>query len=216
MPPPGQMSEAGHQVEVIYLDTNDQALIRRFSETRRKHPLGDLSIVDALETEKHLLEPLRIVATRLIDTSALTVHELKRQIQGYIDQAHSSETLNVILLSFGYKYGVPLEADLMFDARFLPNPYFVTELKRKTGLDQEVFDYVTSCEHTQVLLNHIEELLAFSIPLFNYEGKSYLTIAIGCTGGKHRSVSLVRALEKFLGTKMPEYHVAVRHRDIEK
>ena len=168
----------------------------------------------ALEREKELLSPLRAQATTLIDTSTMTVHELKHRVQTFEDAASDKRTLSVTLMSFGFKYGVPLEADLVFDARFLPNPYFIENLKPKTGLDDEVFDYVMGFEESGKLLDHLESLLMFSLPLFEREGKTYLTVAVGCTGGKHRSISMVEALNAFFKEKMPDYLVFVRHRDI--
>ncbi len=208
------LKEAGHRLEIVFLEARDEILIRRFSETRRRHPLAGVDIRVALEREKELLSPLRAQATTLIDTSTMTVHELKHRVQTFEDAASDKRTLSVTLMSFGFKYGVPLEADLVFDARFLPNPYFIENLKPKTGLDDEVFDYVMGFEESGKLLDHLESLLMFSLPLFEREGKTYLTVAVGCTGGKHRSISMVEALNAFFKEKMPDYLVFVRHRDI--
>jgi len=210
------MKTIGLEMEVLYLEASVGELIRRFSETRRRHPLAGVDIRAALKREKELLSPFRENATRIIDSSQMTVHELKRQIQNYIDSATDTHNLSITLMSFGFKYGVPLEADLMYDVRFLPNPHFIPDLRPKTGKDDEVFDYVMQFEESQTTEKKIQEFLEFSIPLFEKEGKTYLVAAIGCTGGKHRSVTLVRAVEKFMQKNMPDYSVNIRHRDIEK
>jgi len=210
------MKTIGLEMEVLYLEASVGELIRRFSETRRRHPLAGVDIRAALKREKELLSPFRENATRIIDSSQMTVHELKRQIQNYIDSATDTHNLSITLMSFGFKYGVPLEADLMYDVRFLPNPHFIPDLRPKTGKDEEVYDYVMQFEESQTTEKKIQEFLEFSIPLFEKEGKTYLVAAIGCTGGKHRSVTLVRAVEKFMQKNMPDYSVNIRHRDIEK
>ncbi len=209
-----QVRDAGHRIEILYLEARTEVLIRRFSETRRKHPLAGMDVRAALEREKELLAEFRLEATHLIDTSTMSVHDLKRQIYEQMEMDPDKETLSVTLLSFGYKYGVPLEADLMFDVRCLPNPYFVAELKTRTGLDDEVFDYVMKFEESEKMLESIQSFLEFSIPLFAREGKMYLTVAIGCTGGKHRSISFVRALKRFMDETMSGYTVMIRHRDL--
>lgn len=210
------MQEIGIEMEVLYLEAGDGVLVRRFSETRRRHPLAGVDIMAALKREKELLSPFRENATRIIDSSHMTVHELKRQIHGFIDSAAESHSLSITLMSFGFKYGVPLEADLMYDVRFLPNPHFVEELRPKTGKDEDVYNYVMQSEESNITKNKMQDFLKFSVPLFEREGKTYLVVAIGCTGGKHRSVSLVRAMEKFMLENMPDYSVSVRHRDIDK
>lgn len=208
--------QAGHRIEVIYLEASEETLIRRFSETRRRHPLGGADIPAALAKERELLAPLRLMAQHIIDSTPMSVHELKREIQHRFASITDTRSLSVTLLSFGFKHGLPLEADLVFDVRFLPNPHFVPELQHKTGMDREVYEYVTNDEQTRTLLDKLEDLLGFVIPLFDEEGKTYVTVAIGCTGGKHRSVSVVRALHDFIASRMPEYLVSMRHRDIRR
>jgi len=208
--------EAGHTIEILYLEARDDVLIRRFSETRRRHPLHGLDIGRALALEKELLAPLRAAATTVLDTSEMTIHDLKKQIHALIDRSSDASPLTVTLMSFGFKYGVPLEADLVFDARFLPNPYFVPALNPLTGLDQDVYDYVMSAPEAAELVGRLEDFLRFSLPLYEKEGKAYLTVAVGCTGGRHRSVAAVRALGEFVGRELPRYALSLRHRDKDK
>lgn len=210
------VKKAGHSVEVIFLEASDEVLVRRFSETRRRHPLAGVDIRAALEQENELLSNIRNEAAEIIDSSVITVHQLKQRIFNFIDVGRDTCHLSITLFSFGFKYGVPLEADLMFDVRCLPNPYFVKELRGKTGLDREVYDYVFSFPESRQMLVQLQSFLGFSLPLFNKEGKTYLTAAVGCTGGKHRSISMVRALERYMGEKLPSYAVFVRHRDINR
>lgn len=207
------LKAAGNQVQVLFLDADDQYLIRRFSETRRQHPMalnGDLQ--GAIAEERQVLAPVRNIATKLIDTSGLTIHQLRKYIRELTSQNSSDSLMAISIFSFGFKNGMPAQADLIFDARFLPNPYFIPELSQHSGLDQDVFDYVMKFPETQEFLNHLEGLLAFLIPQYIKEGKSYLTIGIGCTGGKHRSVSIVRALNSLLNKR--GYQTVMRHRDL--
>jgi UPF0042 nucleotide-binding protein len=210
------LKQLGHHIEVIYLEAGEESLIRRFSETRRRHPLGGVDIQASLTSERTMLAPLRQAAQHIIDTSTMSVHDLKREIQHRFVTIEDTRSLSLTLLSFGYKYGLPLESDLVIDVRFLPNPHFVPELRPRTGADNAVYEYVMNKEPSQKLLEKLKDLLAFMIPLFDKEGKTYVTVAIGCTGGKHRSVSMVRALHEFISTTMPDYSVAMRHRDIFK
>lgn len=185
---------AGHEVQVLFLDASDDVLTRRYSETRRKHPLaGRGSIAEGLANERALLKELREEAEHVLDTSSLTVHELRRQVIARFDVSKTHE-LAVTVMSFGFKYGVPSNADLVFDVRFLPNPYFVPELKAFTGKDARVAAYVIDRPDTWEFLDRVADLLAFLLPRYQREGKSYLTVAIGCTGGKHRSVAIAQVL----------------------
>ena len=206
----------GHNVRIIYLEARDEVLIRRFSETRRRHPLGDMDIPQAVRHERELLAPLRAEANDCIDTSSMNVHQLKQHVVKHIDPHHSGKRLVVTLLSFGFKYGVPLESDLLFDLRFLPNPYFVPELKTRTGLDLPVREYVFKHPDATEMLERIEGMLNFLIPLYENEGKAYLTVAVGCTGGRHRSVAFAHVLKQYMDEKMPGFQAFVRHRDAEK
>lgn len=183
---------AGHLVEVLFLDASDEALTRRYSETRRRHPLsGGEGVAEGLLREREALRPLREHAEHVLDTSSLTVHELRRQVMARF--GHTSHGLSLTVMSFGFKYGVPSNADLVLDVRFLPNPYFVPELKALTGKEPEVAAFVLGSD-AQVFLEKTYQLLEFLVPRYQKEGKSYLTIAIGCTGGKHRSVAIAQAL----------------------
>jgi UPF0042 nucleotide-binding protein len=204
----------GVRLEVMYLDASDEVLVRRFSETRRPHPAAPGGTVeDGIRREREALRALREVADRIVDTSALTVHELRAALRDMLARL-DTPALTVSLVSFGYKYGLPTDADLAFDCRFLPNPFFVDELRSKTGLDPAVTDYVLKRDDTQEFLGHVEGLLTFALPRYQREGKSYLTIAIGCTGGRHRSVTLVEALRHRL--EAAGVRVLVRHRDVER
>jgi UPF0042 nucleotide-binding protein len=198
----------------MYLEASDEVLVRRFSETRRPHPAAvGGNVEEGIRREREALRELREVADRIVDTSALTVHELRAALRDMLARDEAS-ALTVSLVSFGYKYGLPTDADLAFDCRFLPNPFFVEELRPKTGLDAAVADYVMDRDDTRTFLEHVQNLLAFTLPRYQREGKSYLTIAIGCTGGRHRSVTLVEALRSRL--EAMGVRVLVRHRDVER
>ena len=199
---------------MLYFEASDEVLVRRFSETRRPHPAAvGGAVEEAIRKERESLRELRALADRIVDTSALTVHELRDTLRDMLAR-DATPTLTVSLVSFGYKYGLPTDADLAFDCRFLPNPFFVEELRPKTGLDAAVASYVLDRDDTREFLQHVQGLLLFSIPRYQREGKSYLTIAIGCTGGRHRSVTLVEELRWRLARS--GVHVLVRHRDIER
>jgi RNase adapter protein RapZ len=199
--------------EVVFLDSSDDAIINRFKVTRRSHPLyATPSIKDAVSEERSLIGWIKDSADRIIDTSYMTPHELRRLAINAYRQDYRGMMIN--LLSFGYAQGVPLEADMVFDVRFLPNPYFVEELREKTGLSQEVAEFIRSTtmyeEYSRMLFN----FLSYLIPLFEREGKSYLTIGLGCTGGKHRSVFIVRDMaEQFSASG---FTVSTTHRDIDR
>jgi UPF0042 nucleotide-binding protein len=206
---------AGHHVQVLFFDAADEVLLRRFSETRRPHPLaGNGSVQDGILRERKALEAMRALADKIIDTSDLTVHQLKREIEQQFCLAPFSRRMAVFLTSFGYKFGIPHDTDVILDVRFLPNPYFVNELRDKTGLDVEVKDYVLQNDDTRAFLDRLYALLEFTLPLYEREGKSSLTVALGCTGGRHRSVVLVENLRQRLSTGQLRIHV--KHRDIEK
>ena len=201
------------QVEVLFLDASDDVLIRRYSETRRRHPLAvDGSVVDGIAEERRILRELRTLADEAVDTSSLTVHELKRLIQARFG-GESSE-LSVALVSFGFRYGLPPQADLVLDVRFLPNPYFVPEMRSRTGRETDVAAYVLDRQEAREFLDRAVDLIGFLLPQYRREGKSYLTIAIGCTGGKHRSVAVVRELGRRLEGEGVLLHIW--DRDIEK
>jgi RNase adapter protein RapZ len=204
----------GHHVELVFLDASDESLVRRYSETRRRHPLASEESVPAgIARERELLADLRDLADQVIDTSQLNVHDLKRLMMARFGEAGAALP-SLTVISFGYRYGVPPQADLVFDLRFLPNPYFVPELKPLTGEDPRVARYVLERPETQEFLNRIVDLATFLFPRYQREGKAYLTVALGCTGGKHRSVAVAAALAQRFGPGRPD--VQLQHRDIEK
>jgi UPF0042 nucleotide-binding protein len=206
---------AGHRLLVLFFDATDDVLLRRFSETRRPHPLaGGGSVQDGIMRERKALEGVRALADKVIDTSDFNVHQLKHEMEQQFCGGSSSRRMSIFLTSFGYKYGIPHDTDLILDVRFLPNPYFVNELRDHSGLESEVRDYVLKNEDTRVFLERLLALLEFTLPLYEREGKSSLTLALGCTGGKHRSVVLVEELRKQLGAG--KFRIQVKHRDIDK
>jgi len=188
----------GHQVEVVFLDSSNGAITRRFSETRRRHPLAPQgTILEGIERERSALHDIREMADQVIDTSELTVHDLKKIIQARFSPELSNAP-SISILSFGYRYGVPQQADLVFDLRFLPNPYFVPELKGLTGKHPQVARFVLDRPEAQTFLDKVVDLCQFLFPRYQKEGKAYLTLALGCTGGKHRSVAVARELSQRL------------------
>ncbi len=202
-----------YNAELIFLDSSDEVLIRRFSETRRMHPIyGSPNVKDALIEERRAIEWLKRLSNKIIDTSHLTVHELRRVVMGIYSKG--SQGIKINLMSFGFSYGIPLEADMVFDVRFLLNPFFVDGLKDKTGLSDAVGEYIQSDEVFKKYFLLLCDFLLYLIPLFEREGKSYLTVAIGCTGGKHRSVYVARELEGVLTSK--DYNITTIHRDINR
>src|SRR5580698_1308203 len=200
---------------VVFLDAQDAVLVRRFSETRRPHPLGLSETVSrSIVEERQLLDPIRNVADTLIDTSNFNVHELRAHIQNRFGQQDGSKHLLVSCLSFGFKNGVPLDADIVFDVRFLPNPHFVPEFRKKTGLDPRVAAYVRGFPQTVEFLAKVTSMMLYLLPHYVAEGKSYLTVAFGCTGGQHRSVMMAEEMRKRL--KKAGYRVKALHRDMVK
>jgi RNase adapter protein RapZ len=196
---------------VLYLEARNEILVRRFSETRRPHPLvGEKSLPDAIRLERRQLRRIRELADVIIDTSEYSIHQVKALVMDRF-RSHPRGALNVNLVSFGYKHGVPLEADLVFDVRFLPNPYFVSGLRSLTGQDRRVIKYLRSVPETQEFVQRVKDFLQYLIPFYVQEGKSYLTIAIGCTGGRHRSVFVVEELARLL--KLRTASIRIRHRD---
>lgn len=205
---------AGHQVEVVFLDAKDEVLIRRFSETRRRHPLSpEGSVIDGIARERERLQELKRSADLVIDTSALTVHELRSLLTSRYAPKGQNE-LSLTVLSFGYRYGMPPQADLVFDVRFLPNPFFIEELRPFNGTDPRVASYVLEREESQEFLRRILDMSEFLLPRYQREGKSYVTVALGCTGGKHRSVAMAEALAKRLKEK--GIQTGIWHRDKDK
>jgi len=210
-----EVRRAGHHVQVLFFDASDDVLLRRFSETRRPHPLaGAGSIQDGISRERKALESIRALADKVIDTSDFNVHQLKREMEQQFCAAPSARRMTLFLTSFGYKFGIPHDTDIILDVRFLPNPYFVNELRPKSGLEKEVEKYVLGEAETRGFLDRVYALLEFTLPLYEREGKSSLTLALGCTGGRHRSVVLVEALQRRLGGG--PFRIHVKHRDIDK
>lgn len=209
----GELDRQQAEFQVLFLDASDEVLQRRYKETRRRHPMSiseGLSTTEALARERQILRPLYEHANYILDTSLLSPAQNKQRICAlFLNNRQHSMALTV--LSFGFKYGTPKEADIIWDVRCLPNPYYVPELKEKTGLDQEVVDYVMASEASRQLLTKLQELLALTLPLYVKEGKSQLTIAIGCTGGKHRSITFARLLADYC--EKLGYAPVVQHRD---
>ncbi len=210
-----EVRRQGSQVEVLFLDAADESLVRRYSETRRRHPLAGESgsVPEGIAAERRALAALKDVADEVVDTTGLNVHELKRLIHDRFVGGEAAR-MGVTVVSFGYRYGLPTHADLVLDVRFLPNPYFVPELKPHPGTDPRVRDFVLSKQDAKAFLERAVDLCTFLLPRYRAEGKSYLTVAIGCTGGKHRSVAVAGALAE----RLEHGGAAVRlwHRDVDK
>jgi len=205
-----ELASVGHDVRVLFLDCADEVLVRRFSETRRPHALGvDQDLETAIRAERERLATLRVRAEWVVDTTSMSVHDLRRAL---VDRVGRGTTTGMVvrIVSFGFKYGLPIDADLVFDLRYLPNPHFVPLLKPLTGLDPSVASYVLDAQETKDLLAHLVPLLTDTVPHYEREGKSYLTIAIGCTGGRHRSVAVAEQLGRELAGLA---NVVVSHRD---
>ena len=214
LPPLLKHLKKDHPITLVYIEANEDALLRRYSETRRPHPLGkNFSVRESLSHERALMEPIRKLADLVIDSSQFNVHELRHFITRRFKTPDKRPIL-ISVVSFGYRYGVPTDADLVFDVRFLPNPHFVPRLRPFTGIDPKVRRYIRSFPQTGEFLRRIESLLAYLIPHYIQEGKSYLTIAFGCTGGKHRSVMMSESIKKSLEHR--GYAAKVIHRDLEK
>lgn len=208
------MTRPGLSPVLIFLEAKEPALVRRFSETRRPHPLApDRSAIEGIREERKAMGAIRKLADHVVDTSEMTVHELRHAFTGVAAGSAPGAQLVVTILSFGFKHGIPVDSDLLFDVRFLPNPHFVPALRLHTGRDAEVVRYLDRSEATHEFLEHTLNLLKFLIPQYVHEGKSYLTIGIGCTGGRHRSVAIADALKKGL-SGIPGVRLRVKHRDI--
>jgi UPF0042 nucleotide-binding protein len=203
----------GAPIRLLFFECSDDVLKRRFSETRRPHPMVETgSLEDGIRRERTALAPLRELADRIIDTTRFTAHELRNFLKNSFGIAGDASTLNVSIVSFGFKYGVPDEADLVFDVRFLPNPFFVDSLRALDGRGTEVQKFLEEKPEKQVFMDHLEKMLELLLPLYAAEGKSYLTVTLGCTGGKHRSVALAEELGDHL--RAHDVAVAVHHRDL--
>jgi UPF0042 nucleotide-binding protein len=209
------LRQAGFSCETLFLEARDDVLTRRYSETRRKHPLAaQVPVTEAIRLEREALAGLRAMADRIIDTSDYTVHQLRTAVTSWYTTANHRRRMTVSVLSFGYKYGLPFNADLVFDVRFLPNPHFVEHLRAGSGNDQPVVAYVLASQVTQDFLKRCFEFIAFLLPHYEREGKAYLTIALGCTGGRHRSVAIANMLHQHLHEQ--GYQLTLTHRDLDK
>lgn len=210
------MKAAGYEYEILFMDASDKTLIKRYKETRRQHPMAiDGRIESGLKEERSKLGFLKKEADYIIDTSQLLVRELIQNMDDIFRKNQEFKNMMVTVLSFGFKNGIPSDADLVFDVRFLPNPYYVEELKSRTGNEKAVQDYVMNCDQAGIFLDKLSDMIQFLIPNYVVEGKNQLVVAIGCTGGKHRSVTIANKLYEIL-QKDREYKVKIEHRDIEK
>jgi len=210
-----QLQEMGIQYKILFLDATDSVLVKRFKETRRQHPLTpDGRIAEGIEEERRLLQAVKDKADYIIDTSNLTPRQLKEEIARLFLEGKSFKGLILNIVSFGFKYGIPMDCDLVFDVRFIPNPYYVPELKHKTGLDPDVSGYVMSFPESRKFLNKLNEMITFLIPYYVKEGKTQLIIGIGCTGGRHRSVAVASRLAQMQKEKGSS--VVTHHRDIDR
>ena len=209
------LQEKGYKYEILFLDASDEVLIKRYKETRRSHPLSrNGSIQEGILKEREMLRDVKTKATYIIDTSQALTRQLKEQINGIFVENKKHENLVITIQSFGFKYGIPTDSDLVFDVRFLPNPFYIQELKELTGNDEPVSGYVMQFEESQTFLQKLVDMVEFLIPLYIKEGKNNLVISIGCTGGKHRSVTLANALYAALG--QDRHTLLLQHHDIEK
>jgi len=209
-----ELAEIGIQNEIIFLEAKDEVIVRRFSETRRKHPLQfSQSILENIQQERKKINELKSKATKIIDTSNLETKELKQEIQSFF-KTGNTVGLHISLMSFGYKYGMPIDVDLIIDARFLPNPFYQNELSEYSGKDEKIRKYLYNFSVTKEFIDKFYSLIDFLSPYYLKEGKDYLSIAIGCTGGRHRSVFLVNELYTLLKNK--DHQIIVKHRDIKK
>ena len=210
------MAAASQKYEILFLDAADEVLVKRYKETRRTHPLARGGRVDrGIAQEREKLEFLKRHADYIIDTSKLLTRELNMELEKIFVEGREFKSLVVTVLSFGFKYGIPADADLVFDVRFLPNPYYIDELKRQTGNDKPVQDYVMGFDVSHVFLNKLTDMVQFLLPNYVQEGKNQLIIGIGCTGGKHRSVTLANKLFESLSLQN-DYSIRIEHRDIGK
>jgi RNase adapter protein RapZ len=207
------LRSGGHRVRIVYLETSTPELVKRYGSTRRRHPLAeDSSLLEAIARERELLEPVKAQADIVIDTTALTIHQLKARLTELFAEESTTAGMQTAIVSFGYKHGLPLDVDIVLDCRFLPNPFWDERLRHLTGLDPAVRDYVLDQPETEPFVERIEDLLVLLVPAFEKEGKSYLTIAFGCTGGQHRSVTVAEEVARRLVRR--GVALRVQHRDL--
>lgn len=208
------LTEMGCAYKILFVEAGSETIIKRYKETRRRHPLAQngRSLDEAVHRESTILEPVRKRAEYIVDTTALSTAKLRGEILRLFGSGGPQQAMSVSVISFGFKYGIPIEADLVFDVRFLPNPYYIAELRHLTGLDKPVFDFVFGNQQTTDFMAHLENLMGFLLPQYVEEGKAALVIAVGCTGGQHRSVAVTRALADFIRQK--GYNASDNHRDM--
>jgi len=210
-----KMKVEGYNFSILFLEASDEVLQRRFSETRRPHPLAfDRPVIQGITEERERLAPIRELADIIIDTTTINIHELREHINKIYASSNVGKSLVISIISFGYKHGIPFNSDIIFDVRFLPNPYFVQEFRNQNGMDEGVKNYVLESSDSREFLQKLEEIFTFLLPKYTREGKTYLTVSIGCTGGKHRSVAIANYLEEYL--KSLGHEVRCKHRDINK
>lgn len=209
-----QLHEMGCDYKILFVEATLETIVKRYKETRRIHPLAKngRSLAEAVRVERTALEPVRQRAEYIVDTSALSTAKLRGEMLRLFGEGDGAPAMSVSVISFGFKYGIPIEADLVFDVRFLPNPYYIAELRDQTGLDDGVRDFVFGYQQTRDFMKHLENLMGFLLPLYVEEGKTALVIGVGCTGGHHRSVAVTRALADFIRQK--GYSAAENHRDM--
>lgn len=212
-----ELTQTGFEYEILFLDSRDDVLIKRYKETRRSHPLaGDGRVDKGIIKEREKIDTLRKRADYILDTSNMLTRELKVEINKIFVENKEFKNIYITILSFGFKYGIPSDADLVFDVRFLPNPYYIEHLRHQTGNDKEIREYVMANQKAQEFLGKLEDMVQFLIPNYISEGKHQLVIAVGCTGGKHRSVTLANELFEALQKQDESYGIKIEHRDIEK
>lgn len=209
-----ELDRMGCDHKILYMEASPETVIKRYKETRRRHPLakGNRSLDEAVRQERTILAPVRVRAEYIIDTTALSTTKLRGEILRFFGDGGPQQAMNVSVISFGFKYGIPIEADLVFDVRFLPNPFYIAELRHQTGLDAPVCDFVFGYQQTKDFMTYLERLIGFLLPQYVEEGKTGLVIAIGCTGGQHRSVAVAKALADFIRQK--GYEASENHRDM--
>lgn len=211
----GYLNEKGYNYQVLFLEAMDEILIRRYKETRRKHPFDEEGrVVEGIVKERKIFEELRGIASKIIDTSDMSTSELRKQIREIFGGADNTMVITVV--SFGFKYGIPLDSDLVFDVRFLPNPFYEENLKELTGHEKDVQDFIYKGSDTREFLKKIRDFIEFLVPNYYKEGKSHLVIAIGCTGGRHRSVFMALRIHELLENLKSNYRVILKHRDVHR
>lgn len=211
----GKLRAAGYHIEILFFEASDEILVRRYSETRRRHPVAvGQGVLDSIHRERELLAELRSQATMITDSSQLTPHQLRARVTALVCGGSETTPLAVLIQSFGFRYGIPPGSDLVMDVRFLPNPHFIPTLRERTGLDLEVQSFVSESPSCREFLSRFQDLLQFLLPHYRQEGKSYLTISIGCTGGRHRSVAITEAIGPFITGEGITMKIA--HRDLDK